>query len=138
MGSKQFDMVMVSQVVAMLLVVHAVYLLLGLEMVFIYQKIFLLVSGLPILLSSILLLFFALHLLLRRRLILVLLVVSAFLSWLGCVGWFLCHKIVDRFSDWAVFTSPVFWFPVFLVIFFTQEKIRGQFIIKGGTNVHNK
>lgn len=138
MGSKQLDMVMVSQVVAMLVIVHAVYLLLGLEMVFIYQKMFLLVSGFPILLSSILLLFFALHLLLRRRLMPALLACGALLSWLGCVGWFFCHKMVDHFSDWAVFASPVFWFPIFLVVFFTRGKIRKQFIVKGGDNVHGK
>jgi hypothetical protein len=127
MGKKEIDLVMVSQAVSMLLIVHSIYLLLGLEMVFIYQKIFLLASGLPILISSILLLFFALHLLLRKKMILWLLIASVALSWIGCAGWFLCHKVFDRFNDWEVFFSPVFWFPVFIVIYFTRQKIKKQF-----------
>lgn len=128
MEKREFDMVMVSRVISMLLIAHAIYLLLGLEMVFIYQKIYLLASGLPILFSSIVLLFFALNVLLRKKLALKLLVVSAILSWIGCLGWFLCHRIIERFSDWQVFYSPVFWFPVFLVVYFTRQKIKKQFL----------
>lgn len=127
MKNKEIDMVMVSQVVSMLLIIHAIYLLLGLEMILIYQKIFLLASGLPIFVSSVLLLFFALNLLLRKKLVLKFLTASVTLSWIGCAGWFLCHRIVDRFSDWEVFYSPVFWFPIFLIIYFTRQKIKNQF-----------
>jgi hypothetical protein len=124
----QINLVMVSQVISMLLVIHAIYLLLGLEMVFIYQKIFLFASGLPIVASSVLLLFFALHLLLRKKLIPRLLLASAVLSWAGCVGWLLCHRAFDHFNDWGVFYSPVFWFPIFLLIYFSHRNIKKQFL----------
>jgi hypothetical protein len=55
------------------------------------------------------------------------LTVSVALSWVGCVGWFLCFRTIDRFSDWGVFYSPVFWFPILLIIYFTRQKIKNQF-----------
>ena len=127
MEKKEIDMVMVGQVVSMLLIVHAVYLLLGLEMIFMFRRIYLLLSGLPIVFSSVCLLFFALHVIMRKKLILRLLMASACLSWAGCLGWFVCQRLFERYSDWQVFYSPVFWFPIFLVIFFTRQKIKKQF-----------